>query len=229
MSHGYTHRGHRKLHMHARDVFHAETVDGAEFCGRFDLPSIPAIQEVPVELIPFSVAKDSRCHAYHCHVHFYEDDYRFECLWNRPERYLPKLIKFAGAISPDFSTCVDFPGALKVWNTYRDRALGSKMARCGIPTIPNVRVERSCEDWQLDGLPRNSLIAIGARACVKDPDDRRLLVDGLCIACERLHPTGIIWYGSTGYGMSAFLDALEVPIYPFPGRGRGELGGDSNE
>lgn len=131
MSHDPTYRVNRKPYMHARDVFHSAAVDGAEFCGRFDMPSLPAVQEAPIGLIPFSVAISPRCHDYHCYVHFYEDDYRFERLWNSPERYLPKLLKFAGAISPDFSTCVDFPGALKVWNTYIEALVNDRSALIG--------------------------------------------------------------------------------------------------
>ncbi|MEI8083290.1 MAG: DUF4417 domain-containing protein, partial [Actinomycetes bacterium] len=35
---------------------------------------------------------------------FYEDDYRFNRLWNDPERYIRRLARFAGVVSPDFST-----------------------------------------------------------------------------------------------------------------------------
>lgn len=197
--------GHQWRPMHKRDVFHAFMVRDARFEGEFDMPCIRGTQEVPQGLIPFSEAMNPKCHDYHCHVMFYEDDFRFERIWSQPERYAERLKKFAGAVSPDFSTCTDFPGALKVWNTYRDRAVGFWMQHhLGLDVIANVRVEELTRGWALDGLPHGSLIGVGARACVKDVEDRKLFCQGLRIACDELQPSGLVWYGSEAYGVSAY-------------------------
>ena len=213
--------------MHKRDVFHAFMVRGARFDGEFDMPCIEGTQEVPEGLIPFSEAMSESFRDYHCHVMFYEDDFRFERVWAQPHRYEERLKKFAGAVSPDFSTCTDFPGALKVWNTYRDRATGFWMQHhLGMHVIPNVRVEELTRDWALDGLPRESVIAVGARTCVKDRDDRKLFCQGLRIACDELRPVGIVWYGADAYGCSDYPRELGIPIHVFKGRGRGKIEGD---
>ena len=238
--------------MHGRDVFHAFMVEGARFEGEFDMPCIEGVQTRPRGLVPFSEAMNKQCSDFDSHVMFYEDDYRFERIWAHPHRYAERLSRFAGCVSPDFSTCTDFPGALKVWNTYlegdeslvledfpgalkvwntyRDRAVGFWMQRhLGLQVIPNVRVERLTRAWALDGLPRESLIAVGARACVKDRDDRRLFCEGLKIACDELRPSGIVWYGSDAYGVSDYPKSLGIPLFIYPGRGRGQLSGDRYE
>lgn len=212
--------------MHKRDVFHAELVHGAKFEGEFDMPCIEGTQIVPKGLILFSEAMNDKCQDFQCHVMFYEDDFRFERIWAQPARYAERLKKFAGAISPDFSSCTDFPGAMKIWNTYRDRATGFWMQRhLGMELIPNVRVEELTRPWALDGLPHESLIGVGARACIKDIEDRKLFCTGLRIACDVLKPSGLVWYGSEAYGVSDYPRKLGIPIYQFEGRGRGQIGG----
>ena len=212
-------------YMHQRDVFHSFMVRGTCFEGEFDMPSIEGTQRIPKGLVTFSEAMDKSCHDYDCHVMFYEDDFRFERLWSNPHRYENRLKKFAGAISPDYSTCTDFPGALKVWNTYRDRTTGFWMQyHLGMEVVPNVRVEKLTRSWALDGLPHGSLIAIGARSCVKNRGDRKLFVEGLKIACDELNPSGIVWYGADAYGCSDYPRSINIPIYTFEGRGRGQLG-----
>lgn len=215
-----------RTYMHRRDVFHSDMVADASFEGRFDMPRIEPVQKPPERLVPFSRAMDRSCTDFDAYVHFYEDDYLLERLWNTPERYLGRLESFAGTISPDFSTCVDFPGALKVWNTYRDRACGRWLQMRGMAVIPNVRCDPATLEWAFDGLPRHGIIAIGARGNVRDRRDRERLLAMTGAAVGALEPTGIVWYGSTSYGVGERLDALGVPLYVCRGQGRGDLGGD---
>ncbi len=221
--------GGTKRAMHRRDVFHAFMVEGARFEGEFDMPCIDGTQEVPRGLVTFSEAMSAGCRDFGSHVMFYEDDFRFERFWAQPRRYADRLRRFAGCVSADFSTCTDFPGAMKVWNTYRDRATGFWLQHhLGMHVIPNVRVEELTRGWALDGLPRGSVIAVGARACIKDRDDRRLFCEGLRIACDELSPSGIVWYGADAYGCSDYPRSLGIPVHLFAGRGRGRIGGNGN-
>ena len=63
--------------------------------------------------------------------------------WNDPFRYLCRLKLFAGVIEPDFSTCLDFPVALKAYSVYRNQALGSFLQRNGILCVPNLTATTS--------------------------------------------------------------------------------------
>ena len=211
----------RKMKRHQRDVFHAKLVEGAVFSGGMDLPTMHAVEVIPAALIPFSEAVKTTCTDYDCFVDFYEDDYEIERFWNDPFRYLRILDRFAGCISPDYSTCRDFPVALKAHNVYRNQALGFRMQRdLHGPTIPNVRCEPNLP-WMLDGTPRNSIIAIGARSCVKKVDDRLAFVEAVRFAVDELSPMGIVWYGSTDYGVADYPLSLGIPVHVFPARIRG--------
>ena len=96
----------RKL-THARDVFHAWMLEGIDFSRPWDMPKLAAVDAHPTALVPFSVAMADSWRDYECFVHFFEDDFRFERMWNNPKKYLSKLSKFEGVVMPDFSTCID--------------------------------------------------------------------------------------------------------------------------
>ena len=110
---------------HKRDVFHAWMLERLGFSRPWDMPVLAPVEAHPTALVPFSVAMHERWRDFDCFVHFYEDDFRFERVWNDPHKYLPKLSKFEGVIMPDFSTCIDFPRPLKMWNCYRNQTLGA--------------------------------------------------------------------------------------------------------
>ena len=219
--------GSRRL-RHKRDVFHAYMVEGAKFSGPMHMPTLEGIQEVPEGIVSFSDAMDGRNVEYDSYIHFFEDDCQFERFWNSPKRYIARLSKFAGVISPDYSVCYDFPNALKVWNTYRNMACGYWLQRNGLKVIPNVRCEPGNCNWSLAGIPCGSVIAVGARACVKRTKDREKFKAALKCAVDRLQPKGIVWYGTDGFGAADYPRSLGIPVYVFPGKGRGNLKGKAD-
>lgn len=148
-----------------------------------------------MRLIPFSNTKkivDSEAW-----IHFYEDDYKFECLWNKPSTYLSRLLKFAGVITPDFSLFRDMPLVMQNWNIYRSRALGTWLQDKGIPVIPNVRWgdERTFSS-SCTGIPEHATISVGAHGCMKRTTDRMLFANGLDFVIDAIKPRTIIVYGT---------------------------------
>lgn len=209
---------------HKRDVFHAWMLSEVDFSDTWELPIVHACGAHPVGLVPFSVALDEKCRDFDCFVHFYEDDFRFERVWNDPRRYLPHLRKFAGVVMPDFSTCIDFPKPLKMWNCYRNQLLAAWWQAQGLTVIPSARHEPGC-DWLLEALPQRSVVAICGRALVKDVDERRRFVRDLRTTVDALEPAAIIYYGSDAYGVLDYPRGLGVPVWVYPGCERGDLDG----
>ena len=209
-------RPHRR---HQRDVFRSFLVDGATFAGPMDIPVMKAAHVEPEGLVPFSVVASGKNRDYDLFVDFFEDDYQIERFWNHPYKYLEILQRYAGCISPDHSTCRDFPVAQKAWNVFRNQALGSWLQRNGVVCVPNVRCEPRLP-WMLDGTPRHSTIAIGARGCVKDPEDRAHFVEAVRYAVDVLGPDLILWYGSNEYEVASYPEALGIPIRYYEARFR---------
>lgn len=209
---------------HKRDVFHAWMLEELDFSRPWDMPTMHAEEAHPSALLPFSVAMHERWRDYKCFVHFYEDDFRFERIWNEPRKYLPKLSKFEGVIMPDFSTCIDFPRPLKLWNAYRNQLLGAWLQEQGLTCLPSARHQPGC-DWLIEGLPKHSVIAICGRALTKDVDERRRFLRDVRTTVDALEPTAIVYYGSELYGAMDYPRSLGIPVWTYPGCNRGALDG----
>lgn len=146
-------------------------------------------------MIPFSKALFST--DYDQWVHFYEDDYLFEKLWDNPQKYLEILKKFNGVILPDFSLYRDMPLVMQLWNIYRSRAIGHWLQENGITVIPNIRYgDKRTYKCCCDGIATHCVIAVGSHGTLKNKVDRHFFVNGLDSVVERLHPTVIVVYGS---------------------------------
>lgn len=109
--------------------------------------------------VDFETAKrqrdTSRC------IHFFIDDYKFQCLWNQPNRYIDFLARQKCVIMPDFSTYLNSPLALQIFNKYRNHWLGLYYSINDVRIIPCVLCNESVNfPWIFLGLPQKSVIAI---------------------------------------------------------------------
>ena len=203
-----------------KDVFHAKLVEGAEFSGPEEIPKIHTSRLLPVELIPFdhakAILKEEPAPNAHQWIHFYIDDYRFERLWNQPERYWDLLRSFEGAISPDFSLYRDMPLVLQKMSVYKSRALAYWMQSNGIELIPNVRWgdERSYP-FCFDGIEKSSTVAVGSHGTVQKRIDRNYFARGLSAMIEALSPRTILVYGAIPHEIFDPLSAQGIRILSF--------------
>lgn len=178
------------------DVFNAFLLENAEYSGELEIPVVKNIKiESPKKLIKFS--EIFRLSDFNAYVHFYEDDCKFEKIWKNPKRYLERLKKFKGVISPDFSIYRDMPLIMQYWNIFRSRAVATWLKDNGINVIPNVRTgdERTFE-IACEGIEKNSIIAIGSHGCIKCKADRAFFQKGLEHIINSLSPKIIILYGA---------------------------------
>lgn len=179
-----------------KDVFHAFLVKNASYDDRHEIPCLKPSNNIPNELISFSKAVKSTY--YNAWIHFYEDDAKFERLWNKPNKYLPILKKFNGVITPDFSVYRDMPLVMQQWNIYRSRAIGHWLQENGVPVIPNIRFgdERTFET-SCAGIQKHGTIAVGSHGCIKLLSDRKYFIDGLYYIVNKLEPRVLVVYGAT--------------------------------
>ena len=213
------------------DIWNAFMVEGASFCHGSDMPVChQSTQDVPKQLISYVEAKhifktkikaepDFRYDAY---VHFYIDDQKFDgkqsSIWLYPEKAYDILRHFTGVISPDFSTYLDFPDALKRYNIYRMRAFDYWLSSKGILVIFNVRWGTE-ETWEYcyDGIPCYGMISIGTVASgIQKVENRPLFNEGLFEMVRRISPHTIIVYGSSNYDCFQTLASRGIQIISFP-------------
>lgn len=157
-------------------------------------PMLAPVDAMPKGLVTFEVATAGKHPDAFCH--FFIDDYRFERLWNQPERYIDTLRKYDGVLSPDFSMYTDMPLPIQVWNSYRSKALARYWQREGITVIPTLcwSDERSY-DFAFRGIPQRSTVAVSTVGVVRNRESMRLFKQGLREAITQLYPQRVLWYG----------------------------------
>ncbi len=190
---------------------HWDLISGALLEGEYDMPCLQPIHNVePVGLVPFNMATYTKDPNHHW-FHFYEYDYQFERIWNRPSRYLSILKRFAGGIGTDFSIYLDMPRSQQIWNCWRNRVMTFFLQRNGIPIIPNVGwSDTESLKWAFDGIPSNSILSITTQSCMGyDYECKQSLLNGLHELVRQKSPERIIIYGRFS---DLWLTRFPVPI-----------------
>jgi hypothetical protein len=178
-----------------RDVWNAWLTEGAVFTKTYEFPMLQKCDYVPDKLTLFNNAKINR--ADNSCIHFYTDDCKFERVWREPMRYLKMIKRYGAVIAPDFSLYRELPLSWQIHNTYRGRALGHWWTENGITVIPNVRWgDERTYDFCFDGLPTESVVAVGSHGCVKTILDKKYFLKGFMTMLERISPKTIIVYGA---------------------------------
>lgn len=170
--------------------------------GKYDIPEILPVYSLPeiTEWIGFNYVlsdKASDEEKAHKGVHFFVDDYQFERIWNNPDLYIEKLLKYGCVLSPDFSPYGDMPQATQIFNHYRKHWVAAYMQENGITVVPTIRAStdpRSFE-WYLDGEPKYSIVAISTMWVKEDKDIFKDWEREYQTMIDTLHPKKIFIYG----------------------------------
>lgn len=73
-----------------------------------DMPMLKKVslqddEKESLRLIGFDIAKTRNDTHFHRFVHFFLYDYKFEDIWNNPDKYIEKLSQYKAVLTPDFS------------------------------------------------------------------------------------------------------------------------------
>lgn len=223
----------KKIRPGCQDIWNAFMVQNTNFTIDSDMPLCSYIQKSPPKyLISYEDAKHihkqlkNKEPDYHkdAFIHFYIDDHKFDgkqsSIWLYPYEALDIIRHFSGIITPDFSTNIDFPDPIKRYNHYRMLAFGAWINNFNIPIIYNVRWgTEETWDYCFDGIPSNSIIAIGTVASgLKKIINRKIFIDGLYHMVKVLNPNTIIIYGSSNYYFFDELRKSKIKIITFPSK-----------
>jgi hypothetical protein len=158
----------------------------------YGIPDMRTANCIPKTLTPFPQhpsGKNEGCH-------FFLDDYRFERVWNRPGFYLPKLKLFYTVLTPDFSLYTDYPHAVNIWNTYRNRWMGCFWQSHGLEVIPTLSwANVDSFDYAFLGVPHGAIVAI-ATPDIRKPDVYKKFTIGFDYMMKTLEPHSVLVYGN---------------------------------
>lgn len=126
-------------------------------------------------------------------VHFFVDDYRFNGIYDHPERSLERYAQYAFLLSPDFSTYADMPLWRQIESVARNRWVGAYWQSKGLLVIPTISwsTPRSYE-FCFDGVEKNATVGIGMIGCKRNKIE---FLRGYYAMLERLTPSRILCFG----------------------------------
>ncbi|MCI0648015.1 MAG: DUF4417 domain-containing protein [Chloroflexi bacterium] len=163
---------------------------------------IPTLAHTPLAKVPrWLVPYRTRIRSVHGlaggAVHWFLDDYRFESVWYRPYKALEALKGYRMVLTPDFSLYRDWPLALQIWNTYRNRWCGAFWQAHGLTVIPTISWSTAASyEFCFLGVARRSVVAISTVGLAGNkPLEQQLFLDGFSEMVRRLAPSRVLCYG----------------------------------
>jgi hypothetical protein len=161
------------------------------------IPDLPAARGEPARLVSYADRRACDTAREGDAIHFFLDDYRFETLWTKPERPLPRLQRVGTALTPDFSLWAGMPAAVQLWQVYRARWCGLWMIQHGISVIP--AVSWSTADsyrYCFAGIAPGSVVAVSTVGVLRDPEAAGLFAAGIDAMLQAVRPSRILCYGA---------------------------------
>ncbi len=168
---------------------------GAKLVGLEGFAVIQPTQIIPTNVISFNEWRSKKDSSSYWVDHFI-DDRQFNCVFNNCDRYIDRYRKAAGVIGTDFSAYRDMPLWMRKESVGKNRAIDYYLQSHGVNVIlvASFAYPHDC-DWSLDGLPRESSVAISTNGSMRNLVSRIAFIEGVTIIQERLRPTHLIISG----------------------------------
>jgi len=183
----------------AYDVQREYMVTGAKLCGKYQIPQMPIcrLRSLPEDTVDFegSLGKNLRGHN-KLNVHFYIDDYKYEKVWNQPDKYIDHLRCFNSVCAPDFSVSPKMPFPICLYNKYRNHAVAWYYYLRGVNIVPAVGIYGSeFFDWCFDGYPKDSIVSVCSNGRLRNKESRAEFIEGFKVMCDRINPSRVLFIG----------------------------------
>ena len=125
-------------------------------------------------------------------VHFFVDDYRFEGIYNNPERSLEKLKQYRFVLTPDFSIYSEMDKWRMIENIGKNRWIGAYWQKEGLNVIPTISWGTpSTYSFCFEGVEKGAIVAISTLGCKKA---KKNFLMGYHEMKKRIKPKAIICF-----------------------------------
>ena len=122
-------------------------------------------------------------------LHFYIDDYKFNTLWENPDKYIDLFRGCKAVITCDFSNYADMPKAQQLWSHYKRQWLGKYWQDNGVNIISSLSwANGQIYDWSFSGIPEGTTVAL---SFVGDNIDKQKSIDELRDVINSVKPSKI--------------------------------------
>lgn len=164
--------------------------------GRWDFPVIKK-QELDLsnlDLISFSDISARDTKNLHKGVHFFVDDWRFETLYDKPDRSIDTLSKYRFVLTPDYSLYAEMPLWRQIESVGKARWVGANWQSKGLTVIPTISWARTRSfDFCFNSIEKHCIVAVGMIGCKGNP---RAFMQGYNEMLCRIEPEAIICFGA---------------------------------
>jgi len=186
----------KKFILVKSELFHSDLYGEMPQSLTTPLPAlVPYSYSTPTRLVPFNEAFANK--DYNCTVHFFIDDLLFIRVLRNPEKYLEFFQKCHSVIGTDLSQHADMSAEDRYFCAYINRAFSAYLQRNHVNLIPNVTWSLpDSYDYSWSSMPSNSVIAINCKGIIKHDVSKYLWYKGYTAACQTLHPSLIVRYGT---------------------------------
>lgn len=168
-----------------------------ETVGRWDVPLIhkQSLDTSDIKLVACSDTRaNDRPENTKKGVHFFVDDYRFNGIYDHPERTISRYSQYAFLLSPDYSTYSDMSMWRQLENVAKNRWVGAYWQSKGLTVIPTVSWGLTQSfDFCFDGIEKNATVAVGMIGCKRS---KLNFMRGYNAMLERIEPSKIICFGT---------------------------------
>lgn len=173
------------------------TRNGFETVGKWDIPLVKK-QNLNLTDIQLVACSDTRANDSEENkkrgVHFFVDDFRFEGIYNAPERSLQKYSQYAFLLTPDFSLYSDMNYWRQLENVAKNRWVGAFWQHYGLTVIPTISwSDEKSFDFCFDGIENHSTVAIGTIGC---KHAKKEFLKGYFAMIRKIKPEKVICFGS---------------------------------
>ena len=141
-------------------------------------------------------------------VHFFVDDYRFEGVYNHPEKSLERLSQYKFLCTPDFSLYCEMQPWRQIENLGKNRWLGAYWQNKGFIVYPTISwsTSRSFE-YCFAGVERGATVTIGMIGAKRN--NKRNFLLGYNEMLKRIEPEHIICFGQPFEEMKGDLIVID--------------------
>jgi len=146
-----------------------------------------------IELISCSDVSLKDTKNIHKGVHFFVDDFRFEKVYERPEKSLERYGKYRFLLTPDYSLYAEMDLWRQIESIGKARWVGAKWQQAHKIVIPTISwgLSRSFE-FCFDGIEKHCVVAIGMIGCKQLKTN---FLRGYYEMLNKIEPEAIICFG----------------------------------
>ncbi|MDD6980189.1 MAG: DUF4417 domain-containing protein [Clostridia bacterium] len=178
--------------------------------GKWGIPLVKK-QELNTNGIQLVACSDTRANDNElnkkCGVHFFVDDYRFEGIYNTPDRTLARYSQYAFLLTPDFSTYADMDLWRQLESVAKNRWVGAYWQSKGLTVVPTVSWGLAQSfDFCFEGVEQNATVAIGMIGCKRS---KLHFMRGYNAMLEKIEPSKIICFGTPFSEMDGNIIAVD--------------------